>query len=113
MNERPDEQPKLFLDRWKSRISEEAVARILGLIATMPNKRDTPLGGDLEGPYDFWFDGGACRTITGWNEFRFQDGTLAQVGSCNPILSVDIRFPDGRRVRVQQEGDLTGVFCTR
>ena len=87
---------------FKGRINVEAVARILGLIASVPNKRGTPLAGDIDGRFDFWFDGGACQQITGWNEYVFQDGTVAEDWVV-PRLTVMIRFPDGRRVRVQQE----------
>jgi hypothetical protein len=61
------------------------------------------VAGDLDGRFDIWFDGGACEMITGWHEYRFKDGTVAQVGSCIPVLSVTIIFADGRRVHVQQE----------
>lgn len=88
---------------FKKRISEGDVANVLAMVLALPNKREKPFAGDLEGPYDFWFDGGACRIITGWNEFVFRDGTVAEVGSCVPVLSVSIRFPDGRRVSVQQQ----------
>ena len=89
---------------FKNRVKEETVARILELIATVPNRRDTPLVEDLKGPYEFWFDGGACTIVTGWCEYVFQDGTVAIVGTI-PALSVTIKFVDGRRVRIQQESD--------
>ncbi len=88
---------------WKQRVSEEAVANVLALISAPPNRREKPLAGDLERRFDFWFDGGACAIITGWNEYVFREGTVAQVGSCNPTLSVSVRFPDGRRVTVEQK----------
>ena len=95
---------KRISERFKNRLSEEAVAHILTLIATTPNRRTKPLPGDPEGRYDFWFDGGACEFITGWNEYVFCDGTVAQVGSCTAALSVSIRFADGRQVVVSQIG---------
>jgi len=99
------EEERVRLEQFmRNRISEEAVARVLGLLAALPNRRGVPLADDPKGDFDFWFDGGACQMITGYNEFRFLDGAIAQVGSCNPLLSVDIQFPDGRRVLVQQEG---------
>jgi hypothetical protein len=103
-NEMSEEERVRFEQFMRNRVSEEAVARVLGLVAALPNRREVPLVDDPKGDFDFWFDGGTCRMITGYNEFRFLDGTIAQVGSCNPLLSVNIRFPDGRRVLVQQEG---------
>ncbi len=88
---------------FKRRVDEKVVAGILELIHAVPNKRERPLPGDREGRFSFWFDGGACREITGYNEYVFRDGVVAQVGSCIPALSVTIHFPDGRRVQVQQE----------
>lgn len=87
---------------FRRRVGENVVAAILALIHTVPNRRERPLAGDLPGRYDFWFDGGACRVMTGWNEYTLADGVVAQVG-INPTLSVTIRFPDGRRVHIQQE----------
>jgi hypothetical protein len=59
--------------------------------------------GDLEGDYDYWLDGGACKVYTGNMEFVFQDGTIATVAAPIPSLSLNIRFHDGRLVRIQQE----------
>ena len=87
---------------FRKRVSEAQVAHVLQLIATMPNKREQPIAGDLPGKFDFWFDGGAGQTITGWNEFDLADGTRVTVGTI-PFLSVIIQFSDGSRVRVQQE----------
>ncbi len=87
---------------FKRRVDEKVVAGILELIHAVPNKRDRPLPGDPEGRFDFWFDGGACTAMTGYNEYVFRDGVVAQVGSI-PALSVTIHFPDGRRVQVQQQ----------
>jgi len=88
---------------WNKRISEETVSQILGLVATVPNKRETPLKNDLEGHFNFWFDGGACISMTGFDRYCFKDGTVADVGTCNPILSVDIKFADKRKIRIQQQ----------
>ena len=95
---------------FKQRVSEVAVANVLALISATPNRREKPLAGDLDGKssgswkgqYDFWFDGGACEIITGSSRYVFRDGTVAEVAYC-PILSVEVRFPDGRRVTVRQE----------
>jgi len=94
---------------FRGRVSEEQVAKVLQLIATMPNKRRQPIADDLPGTFDCWFDGGAGRIITGWNEYELADGTRVTVGSI-PALSVTIEFPNGSRVRIQQEGqDVRGT----
>jgi hypothetical protein len=89
------------MDFFKDRIDEEAVARILLLIASVPNRRERPIEGDLPGAFDFWFDGGAARLITGWTEYELADGTRATVG-VTPGLSVVIKFQNGRCVSVTQ-----------
>lgn len=85
MNDTPPRSRNAAEDLWKNRVSEEAVARILGLMAAAPNRHEVRLDGDLVGHFDYWFDGGACVEVTGWNRFEFQDGTVADVGSCNQI----------------------------
>ena len=60
------------MDFFKDRVDAGAVARILHLIATLPNRRETPIAADLSGNFDFWFDGGAARMVTGWTEYKFQ-----------------------------------------
>jgi len=92
---------------FNGRLDEKVVARILDLIGAVPNRRDRPLPGDVEGRFDFWFDGGACIEMTGWNEYKFADGAVARVATCNPTLSVEIRFPDVGRVKVQQMDEWT------
>ena len=87
---------------FRNRVSEARVAQVLQLIATMPNKRGQPIAGDLQGKFDFWFDGGAGQLITGWNEYDLADGTRVTVGAV-PALSVTIKFLNGSRVRIQQE----------
>ena len=87
---------------WERRISEETVARILELIANIPNQRESPVKGDLEGRFDFWFDGGACNVISGWNEYHFDDGTVAEVAT-TPLLSISIRFAEGQSVQILQK----------
>ena len=86
-----------------TRITESAVAQILQLIATTPNRRGVRDMGDLEGDYDYWFDGGVCKLYTGSMEFVFRDGTIATVAAPIPSLSLEIRFRDGRRVTIRQE----------
>ncbi len=89
---------------FEKRVSEKRVAEILDLIATVPNRRSEPLPGDPQGPYDYWFDGGACEVQTGVCVYVLADGTVVDVGDPVPALSVSILFTDGRRVRIQQEG---------
>jgi hypothetical protein len=91
---------------FRNRVSEEQVAQVLQLIATMPNRREQPIPGDLPGNFDFWFDGGAGQIITGWNEYTLADGTRVMVGTTF-VLSVTIEFSNGSRIRIQQEsGDV-------
>ena len=91
-----------FRERLERRVNEQAVADVLRCIATPPNKRDKPMLGDLPGKFDFWFDGGAARIITGWTEYEFADGTRAKVDSLEGLF-VTVSFPDGPRVRVTQD----------
>ena len=90
-------------ERFRRRVHEENVAEVLRCIATPPNKRDRPIDGDLEGTFDFWFDGGAAKVHTGYIEYAFISGTQATVGVPIPALSVTIGFANGCRVRIQQE----------
>ena len=85
------------------RIDARAVAKVLHLIATAPNRREKPLVGDVSGAFDFWFDGGAARIQTGYFEYKFADGTRATLAAPFLALSVTIDFPNGCRVSVQQE----------
>ena len=57
----------------------------------------------LSGEFDFWFDGGTARIQTGYVEYQFADGARATVAAPVLALSVTIDFPNGCRVRVQQE----------
>lgn len=90
-------------ERFERRVREEAVAEVLECIATAPNRRERPVAGDIQGPFGFWFDGGAAKIETGYIEYLLADGTKAVVGACVPALSVTIEFPSGCRVSVQQE----------
>src|SRR2546426_2432406 len=89
-------------DLFRERVQEKQVADILRLIAEMPNRRDQRHDSDISGQFDFWFDSGACRVHTGWQEFLLEDGTRAHVACPIPSLSVSTEFPDGRRVTVEQ-----------
>jgi hypothetical protein len=90
-------------ERFKRRIDERRVATVLQCIAAPPNKRGEPTDSDLAGVFDFWFDGGAAAIHTGYIEFTFADGTRATLAAPCPALSVTIEFPNGCRVKVQQE----------
>ena len=87
---------------FRDRVPEEQVAQVLFRIGAMPNKRERPIAGDLPGTFDFWFDDGAGRFITGWTEYVLADGTRVTVGT-TPDLSVTIEFPNGSRVNIRQE----------
>ena len=78
----------------------QRVVRILTLIDELPNKRDTPLAGDLKGDFDFWFDGGAGRVVTGYNEYLFEDGTRA-TNHTTRYLFITIEFKDGGLVSIK------------
>lgn len=90
-------------DKFDRRVDERAVAEVLHLIAMAPNRRGRPILGDVQGVFDFWFDGGACRVGTGYREYQFTNGARAGVADPVPALSVVITFADGCRVVVQQE----------
>ena len=92
-----DKKESLF----DTRVDEVEVARILQLVSKPPNWREKPQPGDVSGNFDYWFDGGACRLVTGRTEFVFEDGIQANV-LVIPTLSVSIEFPDGRRVEIRQ-----------
>jgi hypothetical protein len=87
---------------YRDRVDEMQVAWVLHLIATVPNRREQPIAGDLPGMFDFWFDGGAGRMITGRTDYELADGTRVTVAVI-PILSVTIDFANGARVQVVQE----------
>lgn len=88
---------------FERRVPESMVARVLEAIADEPHRRSAAEAGDLPGQFDYWFDGGGAKIETGYVEYRFVDGTKAVVGNPIPALSIAIEFPNGCRVRVQQE----------
>jgi hypothetical protein len=90
-------------ERFERRVAESRVADVLALIAVQPHRRSAAGTGDLPGQFDYWFDGGAARMETGYVTYGFVDGTWAVVGNPSPALSISIEFPNGCRVRVQQE----------
>lgn len=81
----------------------DEVARLLNLIALMPGRRDRPLSADLEGPYDVWFDGGACRYLTSLNQFDFADGASAWMSTVSLALKGSVTLASGETVSFLQE----------
>jgi hypothetical protein len=63
------------------------VARTLTKIATLQGLHGSPAPGDLPGSHDGWFDGGAVKRVTGWDEFHFADGTVAVFLGHSPLVS--------------------------
>jgi len=80
------------------------VSRVLWSIHAPQNSRKEPLAGDMTGEYDFWFDGGACRVVTGCTYYYFRDGTTAFV-SVVPRLAVRIAFSSGETVDISQQDE--------
>lgn len=87
----------------------DEVARILGLAALMPGRRDRPRPGDLEGPYDVWFDGGACRYLTSLNQFDFADGASAWLSTVSVALKGAVTLASGETVSFLQEAPRADV----
>ena len=79
-----------------------AVAEILATISAPPGRRTQRHDGDAKGAFDEWFDGGAIKVVTGWNEYHFDNGTVAVVPT-TPNLRVDIRLPTGDFVIVSEQ----------
>jgi hypothetical protein len=78
------------------------VIRLLSVIQSPPNLRARPWPGDLEGDFHEWFDGGAIKHVTGWNEYHFVDGTLAVITGVLS-LQVDARLPGGAYLSIREE----------
>ncbi|MDH3458628.1 MAG: hypothetical protein OER90_17450 [Gemmatimonadota bacterium] len=78
------------------------VANVLSAIAGSRGRRTERQPDDLKGTYDYWFDGGAYKVFTGWNEYDFADGTKAVVPT-TPALIVEIRLPTGEYVTIGQQ----------
>ncbi|MEO8359762.1 MAG: hypothetical protein ABI672_07005 [Vicinamibacteria bacterium] len=79
------------------------VARIMRLVAEMPRRRRRPESGDLEGPYDEWFDGGACRYLTNMNTYDLSDGSSAWRWTTTLLLSGGVKLASGETVNFSQE----------
>ena len=97
MESKSTSDPNPFADQ----VEVEDVVRILSLIASPPNRRESPLPNDPPGTFDFWFDGGVCTYVTGCTEYEFDDGTTASIAVLRE-LTLSITFPDGRSVAVKQ-----------
>jgi len=98
-----DSQAEELAGFYKERVRVlEDIARLLQCIGNPPNRRDKPKSDDLNGVFDFWFDGGAAQQVTGWTEYKFSDGIRAKDG-VTPYLSITIDLPNGTRVRIKQE----------
>ena len=70
------------------------VIDLLSEIDAPPGLRSQCREGDLQGAFDQWFDGGAIKIVTGWNEYHFANGAMAVV-SGSLALNVTIRLPSG------------------
>ena len=81
-----------------------ALADILSAISSPPGLRTTRRDGDLPGAFDKWFDGGAIKFVTGWNEYHFDDGSVAVVPTSPALrVRVDIRLPAGSFVIINEQ----------
>jgi hypothetical protein len=89
-------------DPFDHRVPESRVAAVLASIAAPPRKRGKPQPGDIDGDFDFWFDGGACKFHTGSAHYHFTDGAAAVVACPASWLWVQITFGDGERVEIHQ-----------
>lgn len=84
------------------RIGESRVAELLRIIGAPSNVRRSPSSGDLEGDFDLWCDGAACKYHTGSAHWDFADGTRAIVATPCTWLWVRLTFPNGQSVEVRQ-----------
>ena len=83
---------------WDKRVNEGDVAAILNLIQSPPNIQPHP-----ENPnFKQIFDGGLRTLETGITRYEFSDGTRASVAVL-PVLCVSIVFPNGVKIRINQE----------
>jgi hypothetical protein len=83
-------------------VETKEVARILNLIASMPNRRERPIEGDIGGDFCYWFDGGAVKYETGPTLFQLTDG-IKIWQDVSLQLSLTIIFQDGRQIKIKQE----------
>jgi hypothetical protein len=89
----------------------QPLAELLRCVADPPGLRQQPRAGDLEGPWEFWFDGGAGVAITGggWR-YAFADGRQAWVSGGLPVagaagrLKAHVVLAGGLRLNLEQVG---------
>jgi hypothetical protein len=74
----------------------------LAAIESPPRLRTEPETNDLIGKFDQWFDGGALKVVTGWNEYHFANGSLAVVPS-TPMLQIEIRLSSGAYIVLSEQ----------
>jgi hypothetical protein len=80
------------------------LSSILSTIASPPGLREQPRPQDPQSNFHRWFDGGAIRDITGWQEFHFTDGTLA-VLSGSLLFGLSVRLPSGTWVTIKERAE--------
>lgn len=87
-------------------------ARLLWAMAQAPRRR-SPEPGDLSGPYDEWFDGGAVVYTTDFNRFTFADGSEAWLSTHSLHLQGGVRLPGGVDVLFEEQRKAAGpdVCC--
>jgi hypothetical protein len=90
-------------------VDPSTLSRILSTIASPPGLREQPRPDDLQGNFHMWFDGGAIRIVTGWEEFHFGDGTLA-VLSGSLLFGLSIRLPSGTWVTIKERAEESEGF---
>ena len=81
------------------------LSHMLRCIADPPGVHQDPRPGDMEGPFEFWFDGGAGIGITGggWR-YAFQNGGEAWVGGgFGAPFTANVVCPNGMRLRIEEE----------
>jgi len=83
----------------------QRIAGILAAIGSATGLRSERRAGDLEGPFDKWFEGGAIKVVTGWTEYHFADGAVAVV-PITPRLRVDVRLATGAFFSVTMEDEV-------
>jgi len=100
-----------FFQAWPTVLGP--LAHVLRCMADPPNVRDLPGPGDIDGPYEFWFDGGAGINITGGGtRYFFTDGSKAWVGSGLPIdgrpssFSATVTLAGGKSLSITEEPTL-------
>lgn len=79
-------------------------------MASPPRERGHHHEGDLEGPFDRWFDGGAIKLVTGWTEYHFADNTLAILASSSVLLRIDMRLPNGSYLTIAEHKNAPALF---